>query len=383
MTGLPSKWTIEDRPKYTWGKTMKKLTERIRARQSHRLTYGLSAVAVAAGATFGSFAMLGTAPAIAAGGADAVSGTAFGLSLSLLGASVVPATPTVTLPADGTAQSSSLINIPTNAVLTAGVATTTTAATNATQASEVVNSSSDIANPAVLSAIPGLPAGLLPSSISSVLSVDAVHSVCTSSATGSTGGTTVVNLVIGGMPIPVTDALNQAVTLPAALSPLLSVEINKQVLTNSVGDTGITVDGIVITLASALDGGGVVTLAQSTCGATGPDINAAPTVTGVSPNSGPTAGGTVVSITGTGFNCVSGVSFGGTPATGVTTVSPTQITATSPAGAAGAVNVTVTNCHGTSPTTTLDTFTYVGAANTTVPTSPVAPVSPSSQAVTG
>jgi hypothetical protein len=293
---------------------------------------------------------------------------------------VVPPTPTVTLPADGTAQTNSLINIPTNAVLTAGVATETTAATNASLASEVVNSSADIANPAILSAIPGLPAGLLPASISSLVSADAVHSVCTSSATGSTGGTTVVNLVIGGTPVPVTDALNQVLTLPAALSPLLSIEINKQVVTNSAGATGITVDGIVITLASALDGGGVITLAQSVCGATGPDINAAPTVSGVTPNSGPTAGGTAVTISGTGFNCVTGVAFGGVPATGVTTVSPTEVTATSPAGT-GAVNVTVTNCNGTSPTSTLDTFTYV--ASTTVPTSPVAPVSPSSESVTG
>jgi len=359
---------------------MKNYIGRALTRRPRQLSYGLAAVAVAAGATFGSFALLGSATATAASGPDAVSGSAFGLSLSLVGSSIVPPTPTVTLPADGTAQTNSIITIPTNPVLTAGVATVTTSATNTSLASEVVNSSSDIANPAVLSAIPGLPAGLLPSSITSLLSVDAVHSVCTSSATGSTGGTTVVNLVVGGTPVPVTDSLNQVLTLPAALSPLLSIEINKQVLTNSAGATGITVDGIVITLAAALDGGGVVTLAQSVCGATGPDINAAPAVTGITPNSGPTAGGTAVTIAGTGFNCVTGVSFGGVPATGVTTVSPTQVTATSPAGT-GAVNVTVTNCNGTSPTSTFDTFTYV--AGTTVPTSPVAPVSPSSQSVTG
>ncbi|HEX3792961.1 MAG TPA: IPT/TIG domain-containing protein [Acidimicrobiales bacterium] len=359
---------------------MKNLTGRVTARRPRQLGYAVAAVAVAAGATFGSFALLGSSTATAAGGPDAVSGSAFGLSLSLLGASVVPPTPTVTLPADGTAQTNSLITIPTNPVITAGVATETTSATNPTLASEVVNSSADIANPALLSALPGLPAGILPVSITSLLSVDAIHTVCSSSATGSTGGTTVANLVIGGTPIPVTTALNQFPTLPSALSPLLSIEINKQVVTNSAGATGITVDGIVITLASVLDGGGVVTLAESKCGATGPDINAAPTVTGVTPNTGPTAGGTTVAIAGTGFNCVKGVSFGGVPATGVTTVSPTQVTATSPAGT-GAVDVTVTNCNGTSPTTTFDTFTYVGSS--TVPTAPVAPVSATSQSVTG
>ena len=362
---------------------MKNIIGRAAARRPRHLTYGLSAVALAAGATFGSFALLGSAPATAASGPDAVSGSAFGLSLTLAGNSLVPATPTVVLPADGTAQSNSLISIPVNPVLTAGVATETTSATNATLASEVVNSGADIASPAVLSAIPGLPAGLLPVGVTSLVSADAVHSVCSSSATGSTGGTTVVNLVVGGTPIPVTSALDQIPTLPAALSPLLSIEINKQVVTNSVGATGITVDAIVVTLASALDGGGVLTLAESKCGATGPDINAVPTVTGVNPNSGPTAGGTTVSITGTGFNCVTGVSFGGVPATGVTTVSPTQITATSPAGA-GTVNVTVTNCNGTSPISTLDTFTYVGAtAATVVPTAPVAPVASTPQSVTG
>jgi hypothetical protein len=364
------------------GETMKNLSWRALARRSHRLTYGLSAVAVAAGATFASFALLGSVPATAASGPDAVSGSAFGLSLSLLGLTVPP-TPTVTLPADGTAQSNSLISLPANPLLTAGVATVTSSATNATLASEVVSGSSDIANPALLSAIPGLPAGLLPVGVTSLLSVDAVHSVCSSSATGSTGGTTVVNLVVGGTPIPVTTALNQVPTLPAALSGLLSIEINKQVVTNQVGATGITVDGIVVTVASALDGGGVLTLAESKCGATGPDINAVPAVTGVTPNSGPTAGGTTVSITGTGFNCVSGVSFGGVPATGVSTVNPTQITATSPAGT-GTVNVTVTNCNGTSPITTFDTFTYVGTtANSAVSPAPTAPVASSPQSVTG
>ncbi len=146
-------------------------------------------------------------------------------------------------------------------------------------------------------------------------------------------------------------------------------------VTNSPGATGITVDGVVITLLSALDGGGVITLAESKCGATGPDINAAPTVSGINPNSGPTAGGTTVTITGTGFNCVSGVSFGTTAAT-FTVNSPTQITATSPAGAAGPVDVTVKNCNGTSPTGTFDQFTYVATSTaTTVPAAPAAPLS--------
>ena len=50
-----------------------------------------------------------------------------------------------------------------------------------------------------------------------------------------------------------------------------------------------------------------------------------------------------MTITGTGFLAGATVSLGGTAATGVTVVSSTSITATTPAHAAGAVNVVVTN----------------------------------------
>ncbi|MGH9195526.1 MAG: phospholipase D-like domain-containing protein, partial [Acidimicrobiia bacterium] len=55
-----------------------------------------------------------------------------------------------------------------------------------------------------------------------------------------------------------------------------------------------------------------------------------PTVTNVSPSSGPTAGGTNVTITGTNFVAPATVTFGGTAATSVVVVSATSITATTP-----------------------------------------------------
>ena len=67
-----------------------------------------------------------------------------------------------------------------------------------------------------------------------------------------------------------------------------------------------------------------------------------PTVSSVSPNNGPMAGGTAVTITGTNFAAGATVTFGGTAATNVVVVSSTTITATTPAGTAGAVTVTVT-----------------------------------------
>jgi hypothetical protein len=96
-----------------------------------------------------------------------------------------------------------------------------------------------------------------------------------------------------------------------------------------------------------------------------------PTVTSVSPTSGPTSGGTSVTITGTAFTGATQVSFGGTPATGFTINGATSITATAPAAAAGQVDVTVANAAGTSATGASDKYTYVtpvvaGAASATV-----------------
>ena len=83
-----------------------------------------------------------------------------------------------------------------------------------------------------------------------------------------------------------------------------------------------------------------------------------PTVTSVSPNVGPPAGGTSVTITGTRFTGATAVDFGATPATSFTVNSDTSITAGSPAGSAGTVDITVTTPGGTSATAAADQFTY-------------------------
>ena len=88
----------------------------------------------------------------------------------------------------------------------------------------------------------------------------------------------------------------------------------------------------------------------------------APTVTKVSPNSGPSNGGTAVTITGTNFVAGATVTFGGAAATNVTVVSNTSITATTPAHAPGAVNVVVTDNNGSGTLTNGFTYTTVGIA---------------------
>lgn len=68
----------------------------------------------------------------------------------------------------------------------------------------------------------------------------------------------------------------------------------------------------------------------------------APTVASVTPNIGPLAGGTTVTITGTNFVSGATAAFGGSIVAG-TFVNSTTLTATAPAHAMGAVNVVVTN----------------------------------------
>ena len=91
-----------------------------------------------------------------------------------------------------------------------------------------------------------------------------------------------------------------------------------------------------------------------------------PAVTAISPNSGPTSGGTSVSVTGTNFASGDTVSFGGTAATSVTVASATSLSATAPAGS-GTVDLTVTGPGGTSATVAADRFTFT---NTTCGPSP-------------
>jgi hypothetical protein len=66
---------------------------------------------------------------------------------------------------------------------------------------------------------------------------------------------------------------------------------------------------------------------------------AEPTIAGVSPSSGPLAGGTTITITGTELTGTTNVTVGGVPATGVTVVNATTVTAVTPAHAAGLVAV--------------------------------------------
>jgi len=89
-------------------------------------------------------------------------------------------------------------------------------------------------------------------------------------------------------------------------------------------------------------------------------LPAAPVVKGVSPTSGSTAGGTVVTVTGTNFFSGDMVAFGSTAGTGMTVNSVTNITVTTPAESAGTVNVKVTDAYSQSSTLT-NAFTFTAS----------------------
>jgi formylglycine-generating enzyme required for sulfatase activity len=82
----------------------------------------------------------------------------------------------------------------------------------------------------------------------------------------------------------------------------------------------------------------------------------------VSPSSGPYQGGTPVTITGLNLLGTTSVRFGGVPATNVTVVSNTEVTAVTPPGSVGVAEVAVSGAWGT--VTAPGGFTY---ASVTVP----------------
>ncbi|MGC2184979.1 MAG: IPT/TIG domain-containing protein, partial [Terriglobales bacterium] len=162
----------------------------------------------------------------------------------------------------------------------------------------------------------------------------------------------------------------QMVTFSAVSSPAPSVN---SVLPNNgptTGGTSVTITGTNFAAGATVTFGGVaatnVSLVNSTTmtamtpagsaggvtvtvtfnGQSGSLANgftyiAVPTVSSVSPNGGPTAGGTAVTITGANFAAGATVTFGNAAATNVNVTNTTTITAITPAGSVGAVTVTV------------------------------------------
>lgn len=91
----------------------------------------------------------------------------------------------------------------------------------------------------------------------------------------------------------------------------------------------------------------------------------APSVTAVGPTTGPTAGGTRVTVIGTNFINVRSVHFGGYSGTSIHVVSSTKLLVTAPAHPARTIDVIVSTAQGTSALHAPDHFTYVAPPKVT------------------
>jgi hypothetical protein len=89
---------------------------------------------------------------------------------------------------------------------------------------------------------------------------------------------------------------------------------------------------------------------------------ALPVITSIAPISGPAAGGTIVTLTGTGFTGALAVGFGPTDASALSVMSDTTMVAVSPAGT-GTVNVTVVTPNGRSAVNSAVQFGYAGSTS--------------------
>lgn len=93
-------------------------------------------------------------------------------------------------------------------------------------------------------------------------------------------------------------------------------------------------------------------------------VDLTPVVSGLDQTSGPTSGGTIVTIHGVNFTGVAGqlhVSFGGTAGSNINVIDDNTLTVIAPAHSVGLVDVTVTTPYGTSSHSNADQFTYSAA----------------------
>ncbi|MFI5491550.1 IPT/TIG domain-containing protein [Actinoplanes sp. NPDC051859] len=177
------------------------------------------------------------------------------------------------------------------------------------------------------------------------------------SATAKTISITSTDSFLAGVDTPKVVFVRTACTpLYPTGSPIASSTVNK------ITDKRMSV---LVPVGVTLAGGGEVTAAYNACVYTGTStttdslvavpatytVAGATTVSSIAPTAGPAQGGSLVTITGTGFptgaGAVVSASVGGSPLQDVKVVSATKITGITTAHAPGAASVSVTTAAGT------------------------------------
>ena len=169
---------------------------------------------------------------------------------------------------------------------------------------------------------------------------------------------------VGGTKVTITGSVLYAASAVTfgTTSAVFKVTSNSKIVATAPPGTG-TVDVRVTTPAGA---SAAVTADKYT-------YVAAPAVTGLSPTTGSTLGGTKVTITGSVFGGASAVKFGTSAAASFSVSSASEIVATAPAGT-GTVDVRVTTPAGTSAVVTADRYTYIAPLITVTGVSSIADV---------
>ncbi|MFJ1709444.1 IPT/TIG domain-containing protein [Kitasatospora sp. NPDC088346] len=124
----------------------------------------------------------------------------------------------------------------------------------------------------------------------------------------------------------------------------------------------VTSDSLISVTVPAGAAAGSVGVSVTTAGGTNNGLSYTyvdvPTVTTIVPDSGPTSGGTAVTVTGTNLTTTQSVTVGGAVAP-FSVVNDTTLSVVTPPGVAGAANVVVTTTGGA--VTTVGGFTYVAS----------------------
>jgi hypothetical protein len=142
----------------------------------------------------------------------------------------------------------------------------------------------------------------------------------------------------------VTTGGNTATITGTGLSTATSVHFGTVAATPAVVNDG----QLTVTVPAGL-AAGPVGVSVTTAGGTNNGLSYTyldgPTIAALTPDSGPASGGTAVTIPGTGLTTTQSVTFGGVPAP-FTVINDTTLSAVTPPGTAGAVDVTVTTSGG-------------------------------------
>ncbi len=178
--------------------------------------------------------------------------------------------------------------------------------------------------------------------------------------------------IVGGTSVgaPIVAAAYALTSPPAPASPTASLYANSGALNDVSSGANGTCGTYLCTAGPGYDG----PTGSGTLNGLSAFTPPAPSIASLSPTSGPTSGGTAVTIGGANLSGASSVTFDGVAASGVNWNAASEtLMATAPPGPAGSASVTVTTAGGSASST----FTYVNVAPV------VSAISPASGPMTG